>query len=409
MRVLFVSPAAELGGAERCLLDFIAALRESNSPVELELISLADGPLLSKVRALGVAPQVIEPPRSLSELGESGRAGHDLGLLLRMISAAPEGARFIAALRAAISRARPDVVHTNGMKAHLLAGVLSPSSAGLVVHLHDFISARRTSSRLLPVLSRARRRAVFVANSRAVAEDFARIAPGADVRTIYNVVDTDYFSPGPAEPDWLARCANLEPPGAEVTTFGLVATYARWKGHALFIQAAGLLRAAHPAVPLRFYVVGGPIYKTLGSQVQASELLEGAQAARIDSCFGLVPFQDDIRRVYRSLNVVVHASTQPEPFGRTIIEGMACERAVLVARAGGASELYQEGENALGYEPGNAAALSRLMALTLDAALRGRLGHSARAHAVTNFGRSRLGPELLSVYSAGSPLIRKAR
>lgn len=400
MRILFVSPAAELGGAERCLLDFISALRETAPELELGLVSFADGPLLSKVRALGVAPQVLEPPSSLSEFGESGSVGNGLDTLFRMMSAAPEGVRFLGRLRSAILRARPDVVHTNGMKAHLLAGLLSPSPARLVVHLHDFISARRASSRLLPILWKARRRAVFVANSRAVAEDFARLAPAADVRTIYNVVDTDYFSPGPAEPAWLAGCANLQPPAEQVTTFGLVATYASWKGHALFIQAAGLLHAAHPDAPLRFYVVGGPIYKTLGSQVHASDLLERARVARIDSCFGLVPFQDDIPRVYRSLNVVVHASTQPEPFGRTIIEGMACARAVLVARAGGASELYQEGENALGYEPGNAAALARTMALALDADTRERLGRSARAHAVANFGRSRLGSELLRAYAA---------
>jgi glycosyltransferase involved in cell wall biosynthesis len=243
---------------------------------------------------------------------------------------------------------------------------------------------------------------VFIANSHAVASDFARLAPGADVRTVYNLVDTAYFCPGEPEPEWLARCANLEPPAVGTTTFGLVATYARWKGHELFIQAAGLLRAAHPDVPLRFYVVGGPIYKTLGSQVQASELLQHARAARIDACFGLAPFQDDIARVYRSLDVVVHASTQPEPFGRTIIEGMGCERAVLVARAGGAAELFQEGENALGYEPGNAAALARVMALVLDPGTRARLGRSARHHVVSDFGRSRLASELLQAYSAGA-------
>jgi len=400
MRVLFVSPAAELGGAERCLIDCIAGLQHEGADVEVELLSLADGPLVEQARALGVATQVVEPPRELTELGESGTRRP--GALVELASSAPEGVRFLAKLRRAVAGASPDVVHSNGMKAHLLAGVVTPARARLAVHLHDFTGARRASKWLLPALARIRTRAVFIANSRAVAQDFARLSPSADVRTVYNVVDTDYFLPGRAEPEWLAASAHLDPPVENAITFGLVATYARWKGHELFIEAAGLLQAAHPSLPLRFYVVGGPIYKTSGSQVRATELLERARVARIESSFGLVPFQDDIARVYRTLNVVVHASTQPEPFGRTIIEAMACERAVVVARAGGAVELFEEGKNAFGYEPANAAALAEAMARVLDPAVRWRLGQAARQHVVADFGRSRLGSELLRAYSTDS-------
>jgi hypothetical protein len=42
------------------------------------------------------------------------------------------------------------------------------------------------------------------------------------------------------------------------------------------------------------------------------------------------------------------------------------------------------------------------MRLSLDAAERARLGRFARVHAIRNFGRSRLGRELLSVYRLDS-------
>ncbi|HEY4103520.1 MAG TPA: glycosyltransferase, partial [Polyangiaceae bacterium] len=288
MKILLVSPAAELGGAERCLLDFVVALRESRD-VQVELVALADGPLLKKARDLGARVQVVEAPRELSELGESGRRSESGKTLADLAVAAPSTVRFLARLQRAIAAQRPDVVHTNGMKAHLLAGLLTLSRARLVIHLHDFIGARRASKWLLPVLSRVRRRAVFIANSRAVAEDFQRIAPSAEVRTIYNVVDTDYFHDGLDEPEWLGALAELGPPRPETIHFGLVATYARWKGHGLFIEAAGLLKKARPQAALRFYVVGGPIYKTHGSQVRAAELVEQARAVGVESCFGLVP------------------------------------------------------------------------------------------------------------------------
>jgi glycosyltransferase involved in cell wall biosynthesis len=399
MRVLFVSPAAGLGGAERCLLDCVAALRE-HQEVQSSVVALADGPLLEKARELGAIAQVVRAPRNLAVLGESGSAKQSGSSLAALVSASPEIARFLTRLREAVVAARPDVVHTNGMKAHLLAGLVTPTRARLVIHLHDFIGARVASKWLLPALHGLRPHVVFVANSRAVARDFARLAPRADIRTIYNVVDTNYFQDGPAEPDWLAQLAGLEPEAPETTTaFGLIATYARWKGHGLFIEAAGLVKRARPETPARFYVVGGPIYETVGSQVRADELLQLARAAGLEPHFGLIPFQDDIARVYRALDVVVHASTQPEPFGRTIVEAMACARPVIVARAGGAAELFDEGVNALGFEPNDAAMLAEVMIRDFDPDLRARLGRSARQHTVRRFDRSRLAAELLQVYT----------
>jgi glycosyltransferase involved in cell wall biosynthesis len=399
MRVLFVSPAADLGGAERCLLDCVAALR-AQGQVQVNVLALSDGPLLEKARELGAATQVIQAPRGLKALGESHSGWESKDALLGLFSAAPDVLSFLNRLRRAIVRARPDVVHTNGMKAHLLAGVLTPARTRLVVHLHDFVSARRASGRLLPLLQRVRGETIFIANSQAVARDFARIAPSADVRTVYNVVDTEYFREGTNEPAWLANLAGLPPPANEATVFGLVATYARWKGHGLFIEAAGLLSRLRPEIPFRFYVVGGPIYETLGSQVVASDLLQQARAAGIESHFGLVPFQPDIARVYRTLDVLVHASTQPEPFGRTIVEAMACARPVIVARDGGAAELFEDGINAFGFEPGRSTKLTEAMMRVLDPNVRARLGRSARQHAVASFSRPRLTKQLLHVYAA---------
>src|SRR4051812_29497860 len=111
MRVLLVSPAAELGGAERCLLDFVAALH-AHGGAEAVVLALADGPLLERAQALGARTQVIQAPRDLALLGESGSGSESSGAVLGLLSAAPGVARFLGRLRAAIIDARPDVVHT---------------------------------------------------------------------------------------------------------------------------------------------------------------------------------------------------------------------------------------------------------------------------------------------------------
>jgi len=81
---------------------------------------------------------------------------------------------------------------------------------------------------------------------------------------------------------------------------------------------------------------------------------------KIENRVGFVPFQDNPADVYRALDIVVHASTKPEPFGRTIVEAMACGKPVIAAQTGGAAELFTHDHDAVGVPPGDPAALAAL-------------------------------------------------
>jgi glycosyltransferase involved in cell wall biosynthesis len=206
----------------------------------------------------------------------------------------------------------------------------------------------------------------------------------------------------------LDELAGLPPAAPGTVRVGLVATYARWKGQDVFLEAAARARAARTGPPLRFYLVGGPVYQTRGSQFTAGELRRLAARRGLAGDVGFVGFQPDPADVFRALDVVVHASTQPEPFGLTIVEGMACGRAVVAVGAGGAAELFRHGHDALGVPPGDAAALAgALRTLAEDAGLRRRLGAFARETATARFDSSNLGERLLRVYdslAAGTPV-----
>jgi glycosyltransferase involved in cell wall biosynthesis len=101
----------------------------------------------------------------------------------------------------------------------------------------------------------------------------------------------------------------------------------------------------------------------------------------------------------RSLDVVVHASTEPEPFGMVIIEGMACRRAVIASQAGGASELFVDEQTALGHPPGDETVLAQcIQQLASDPELRQRIGEAGRRAAERHYEGKRLAQELLAVY-----------
>jgi glycosyltransferase involved in cell wall biosynthesis len=273
----------------------------------------------------------------------------------------------------------------------------------VVWHIHDFVGARPVVARALRWSSR--RAAGAIAISEAVAQDARHTLPNVPVDVVYNAIDTDRFAPGPGEGATLDALAGLPLAAPGTVRVGLVATYARWKGHELFLEAAARFTARNACPwPVRFYIVGGPVYRTHGSQFTEAELRACSARHGLAGRVGFIGFQRDVAGVYRALDVVVHASTQPEPFGLTIVEAMACGRAVIVAQAGGAAELFRDGCDALGVPPGNAAALTEaIAALAADPERRSRLGERARRRAVAQFARARLGHEIAAVYDQYLP------
>ena len=101
---------------------------------------------------------------------------------------------------------------------------------------------------------------------------------------------------------------------------------------------------------------------------------------------GLTGFVDRPAAAMRALDIVVHASTKPEPFGLVIAEGMSCGRAVIVSAAGGADELVTSEIDALTHPPGDVDGLARCIErLTTDSELRQRLAAAGRQSALRRF------------------------
>lgn len=398
MRVTYLSPSAELGGAERCLLDLMAAVRDASPDDELSLVTAGDGPLVARAAALGVTSIALPMPPALRGFGDSA-----LGLGRRRwlpvvagTRAAVAGAGYAVRLRRAIATLRPHVIHSNGMKFHLLGALACGGATPVLWHLRDFVGSRRLMASALRLAAPRARSAIAI--SGAVAADARRCMPTLPVEVCYDAIDVAEFSPASVGGSALDALAGLPPAPAGTIRVGLVATYARWKGQDLFLRAVSRALAALPGA--RFYVAGGPIYATHGSQFSRDELARLAGALGLRERVGFLPFQADPAWLFRALDVVVHASTRPEPFGRTIAEGMACGRAVIATRDAGAAELVHAGLDAELYPAGDEEALSRAMIrLAGDAGIRGRMGEAARATALSRFSRRRLGNELVALYA----------
>ena len=405
MRIAWLSVSDQLGGSEVALVAMIRGLRAARPSWQFLVVLPGDGPLRARVEEAGAATAIVPLPAILARLGESAAmsrgwsAAATLSLGLRLGAGAAALPAYERALRRTLAAFEPDVIQTNGLKAHVLGARARLPRTALVWHLHEYV-ARRRLTRLL-MRRYARRCTAAIANSASVAADFSSIVDvPPPIHVVHNAVDLEACSPGGSRVD-LDALAGLEPAPAGSVRVGLVATFGRWKGHEVFLHA--LQRLASTAEPVRGYIVGGPLYDTTGSQYGRAELEAMIDRLGLRGRAGLTGFLEPASAM-RALDIVVHASTEPEPFGLVIAEAMACGRPVITTAYGGSAELIEAGRDALIAGPGDAEALAdAIRRLAGDPALRASLGARARIAALERFAPERMAAGLAAVFEQVAP------
>jgi glycosyltransferase involved in cell wall biosynthesis len=116
--------------------------------------------------------------------------------------------------------------------------------------------------------------------------------------------------------------------------------------------------------------------------------------------FRIVEDCRDIAAAYVLSDVVVSASTDPEGFGRTIVEAQAMGRPVIATDHGGARETVVPGNTGWLVPPGDTTAMAAAIdhALRLEPEARDALAHRARAHIAQGFTREAMCARYIDVY-----------
>lgn len=397
MKLVYLNPSGQLGGGEVALLDLMASIRAAEPEWSLHLIAGAEGPLAARAERIGVSITVLPFPNALARLGDAGTGGSSrAALLTKLVRAAPAVIGYAGKLKQVLRELRPDLLHTNGFKMHVLGARARPHKGIPVIwHVRDYVSSRPLMARLLRrYMGRC---AAVVTNSRSVAKDVRSVCgEGLKIYPVLDAIDLEKFSPVGNALD-LDSLAGLAQPEQGTIRVGLLATMAFWKGHDVFLNALSRLP---PDLKVRGYVIGGALYQTDGSQHSVENLRSLAGRCGLGDKVGFTGFVDDPASAIRALDIVVHASTEPEPFGLVIAEAMACGRAVIASEAGGAAEIITKGVDALGHRPGDVEGLADCIArLATDADLRARLGQAGQVTAKREFDRARLATELTPIYN----------
>lgn len=273
-----------------------------------------------------------------------------------------------------VIRFKPDLIHVNNEplcnRAAVLAGKLL--SVPVVSHV-------RGDQQGSPMMhSFFKLPDYFIAVSRWVSDSIGRIGVPERKRTyVYDGIELDKLD---LRADGLGfRHRHGIAPDAFVV--GLVGLLIPWKGQRLFIEAVRELAQTLPDAV--FAMIGGTPEEF---EWYEHELRTAAAEPKLAGRLRFTGHVADMAAVYHGLDVVVSASTSPEPLGTMIIEAMTMARPVLAPNHGGAVEMIRDGDTGLLFVPGNAADLGdKIKRLHADTSLRGALGRRARAHALETF------------------------
>jgi glycosyltransferase involved in cell wall biosynthesis len=373
-RVVYLDHVARFSGGEIALTRLLAASREF---VNAHVILAEDGPLVERLRQAGATVEVMPMAEHLRNVRKGevspGRIPWRHALAF---------ADYVITIRRRLRELRPDLVHTNSLKAAVYGG-LAGRLAGIPVvwHIRDRI-ADDYLPRPAVVLIRLMSRFIptrIVTNSASTLSTLP-FTHRADV--LYNAV-----VPAGSQPD----DRRGKDPGGPLTV-GVVGRIAPWKGQDVFLRA---FAEAFPDGPERARIIGSAMF---GEEDFEREIRALADALGIADRVDWVGFSDDVDGELAWLDMLVHSSVTPEPFGQVVVEGMAAGLPVIATAAGGPVEIVDDGEDGLLTPPGDTGALAvALRKLAGDSDLRQAMGARARASAA-RFNPTSASTDLIAIY-----------
>jgi glycosyltransferase involved in cell wall biosynthesis len=360
-RVLHLVSGDLWAGAEVMVATLFEALA-GDPEVELAALCFNRGILSRKLEALGSDVQVI------AERAHTWPA-------------------IVAAAYARFRRTRIDVIHSHRVKQHLLAALLSkalgvPSGMATIHGLPEPLResrGRHATDRAKPLVERLLIRRAFtkvVAVSREMHDRLKTEGMRGELIHIYNGIRIPAARPTTAN-------------GSQHVV-GSVGRLVDIKDYELFLATAAEIARVDPSVG----------FQILGDGPERASLLERATALGLGARFTILPAVEDPLPFYRSLDLYLNTSVH-EGLPLSILEALACERAVVAPAVGGIPEIIQTGDGGQGLLAAtrHPATLARCcLDLLADPSRRAAMGQRGRERVMRHFSADRMAQAYKAAY-----------
>jgi glycosyltransferase involved in cell wall biosynthesis len=176
---------------------------------------------------------------------------------------------------------------------------------------------------------------------------------------------------------------------------GMLGNIRYWKGQEVLVRALPAIARSFPDVICLFVGETSDVDREYFEQIQRDAAELGVERHII--------FTGHAANVADFLNVMelsVHASVLPEPFGRVLLEAMAMKRPVVGSGSGAVTEIVVDGETGKVFTPGDPAALAAAVCELLQDPQRSRaLGEAGYRRLCTEFHVSTNVSRTMGVYA----------
>ena len=367
--VLQVLPSLHTGGVERGTVDIAEAI----------------------VQAGGRALVASEGGRMVHELHRVGAVHIELPLLSKNPLVMM---RNIGRLRGVIREQGVDIVHARSRAPAWSAYfACRHTNVGFVTTFHGTYNRNAPFKTLYnSVMTRGSR---VIAISNFIANHMEQIykVDRRRIRVVHRGVDVDLFDPRQIPAARVIKLANQWRLPDDVRVVMLPARLTRWKGQALLIEALSRIDTSG----LRCLIVGDEQGRT-GYRRELDRLVD---RLKLGSVVHMVGDCTDMPAAYMLADVVVSASTDPEAFGRVMVEAQAVGKPVVAAAHGASAELMLPDETGWLFQPDDVGSLAATLdrVLRLGTAARERLAQRAMANVRANFTKEQMCTKTLDVYS----------
>lgn len=344
MRVLFVNPGGDAsGGAERSLALLIRGLVKRGH--EIAVVTLIAGNATDAFSTAGALILANGMEHSLSVVRRHGASLAFVSGAARTVSPAIRTAREIRALALSFGA---DVIHTNGLRAHVLTPLLASA--------HPIVWSLRERppgwiARLV-IRGAARAAAAITAPS-----SFAARLTSRCRRPVY-VIDNPVERPAFLDVKVARDALGIQ---ADRAVVAVVAHLHPTKGQHIALDAWQQLKVPRPLLIL----AGGDLYGDASRSYRASLR---ASISQMDLekdvvLLGLVP---DMASLYAACDLLVQPALYPEGFGRSTAEAQVAGVPVVATSIGATPELIEDGRSGLLVPPGDACALAEAVSRVLQ-------------------------------------------
>ncbi|KIU28228.1 hypothetical protein SR41_08360 [Sphingomonas melonis] len=361
--VLLLDHSGELGGGELSLFDYAGTTR-----LPVQVVVFEPGPFVDRLQEAGIAVEVIAAGSVLDVRRDNGIA--------KILGIVPSLTRSILALARRMRGAQ--LVYANSQKALVVAALANGiARRPLIWHLHDIMTATHFSGTMRRVaIGLSNRFAThLIANSHATEVSYRQAGGRLPVTVIHNGINPAPFTDADRAVvrAALVRDAGIPEEAPIVALFGRLSS---WKGQDVALAAIAAVPGAH------LVLVGSAMF---GDGAFEAALRRDVTARGIGDRVHFLGFRSDVAALMTGVDVIVHASTAPEPFGRVIAEAMMAGTPVIASAAGGAIEIVEDDIGVL-VPPGDVGALATAIRhLIADPVAAAAMAQRARAMVLARF------------------------